>query len=171
MLLTKDELIASLRNEVRLLLHLASKAEPSMLDYRPSAGQRSMLELLKYLAIMGPIHFRGTLAESFDIDAWRSAWEKGHAAAKEMDLEAAKEAIAVQPALYEDLLGACSDEELRAGLEMFGSKMSRGAWIVSLVLCHYSAYRMQLFLYLKASGLTELNTMNLWAGVDAPMPG
>jgi hypothetical protein len=28
-------------------------------------------------------------------------------------------------------------------------------------------YRMQLFLYLKASGREELNTMNLWAGMDA----
>jgi hypothetical protein len=28
---------------------------------------------------------------------------------------------------------------------------------------------MQLFLYLKSCGRDELNTMNLWAGVDAPM--
>jgi hypothetical protein len=29
---------------------------------------------------------------------------------------------------------------------------------------------MQLFLYLKACGRDELNTMNLWVGVDAPIP-
>jgi hypothetical protein len=29
------------------------------------------------------------------------------------------------------------------------------------------AYRMQLFLYLKACGREELGTMDLWAGVDA----
>jgi len=29
---------------------------------------------------------------------------------------------------------------------------------------------MQLFMYLKACGREELNTMNLWGGVDAPMP-
>jgi hypothetical protein len=51
---------------------------------------------------------------------------------------------------------------------MFGSKGSRGSMIVNLVLCHYAAYRMQLFLYLKASGREELNTMNLWAGMDKP---
>ena len=39
--------------------------------------------------------------------------------------------------------------------------------LVNLVLCHYSAYRMQLFLYLKACGREELSTMNLWAGRDA----
>lgn len=60
-----------------------------------------------------------------------------------------------------------SDAELRAEIEMFGSKASRGSWLVNLVLCHYAAYRMQLFLYLKACGREELNTMNLWAGMDA----
>ena len=34
MVLTKSELTASLQNEVRVLLHLASKIDPAMLDYR-----------------------------------------------------------------------------------------------------------------------------------------
>jgi hypothetical protein len=41
--------------------------------------------------------------------------------------------------------------------------------IVSVVLCHYAAYRMQVFLYLKAGGREELNTMNLWAGMDGAL--
>jgi len=40
---------------------------------------------------------------------------------------------------------------------------------VNLVLCAFAAYRMQLFLYLKACGGEELNTMNLWAGMDGSM--
>jgi hypothetical protein len=39
---------------------------------------------------------------------------------------------------------------------------------VNLVLAGHAAYRTQLFCYLKACGGDELNTMNLWAGVDAP---
>ena len=50
MVLTKTELIASLRNEVRILLHLAGKIDPAALEYRPTAKQRSTFELLKYLA-------------------------------------------------------------------------------------------------------------------------
>ena len=46
MVLTKNELIASLQHEVRVLLHLASKIDRSMLDYRPTPKQRSTLELL-----------------------------------------------------------------------------------------------------------------------------
>ena len=54
MALTKTELIASLRNEVRILLHLAGKVEPSMLDFRPTQKQRSTRELLQYLSMIGP---------------------------------------------------------------------------------------------------------------------
>jgi len=167
MILTKDELLKSLQNEVRVLLHLASKVEPGMLDYRPTARQRSMLELLQYMAIMGPIHLRGTVANAFDMEAWRSAWTEGEAASKAMNLEQAKDAIAKQPALFAALLDSCSDTDFRAEIEMFGSKASRGSWIVSLVLSHFAAYRMQLFLYLKSCGREELNTMNLWVGMDA----
>jgi hypothetical protein len=43
--------------------------------------------------------------------------------------------------------------------------------LVNLVLSGYAAYRTQLFLYLKACGREELNTMNLWAGVDSMTAG
>ena len=167
MVLTKDELISALQHEVRVLIHLASKVDPAKLDYRPSARQRSTLEQLQYMVIMGPIHLRAVVAGAFDMDAWRTAWRTGEAAAKAMNLEDVKDAIGTQPALFAELLGSCSDADLRAEIDMFGRKASRGSLIVSLVLCHYAAYRMQLFLYLKASGREELNTMNLWVGVDA----
>lgn len=169
MVLTKDELISALRSEVRLLLHLASKVDPAQLDYRPSAKQRSTLELLQYLTLVGPIHLRGVLAASFDMGAWGAAWRTGEAAAKVMTLDQTVASIASQPALFDELLGPLTDADLRANIEMFGRKASRGTMLVSLVLCHYSAYRMQLFLYLKASGREELNTMNLWAGIDGPV--
>ena len=166
MVLTKDELITSLQHEVRVLLHLASKVDPEKLDYRPTAKQRSILELLQYMTILGPIHLRAIQADAFDMDAWRTAWRTGEAAAKVMNLEEIKDAIGKQPALFAELLGSCSDADLRGEIEMFGRKASRGSMFVDLVLCHYSAYRMQLFLYLKASGREELNTMNLWVGMD-----
>lgn len=167
MVLTKDELISSLHNEVRILLHLISKVDPAKLDYRPTPKQRSMLELLQYLTIVGPIHLRAVKAGAFDLDAWRNTWRTEEAAAKARSLEQVKDSIGKQSALFAELVGACSDTDLRAEIEMFGRKASRGSMVVSLVLCHYAAYRMQLFLYLKASGREELSTMNLWAGMDA----
>ena len=41
MILSKSELISSLQKEIRILLHLATKIDGSMLDYRPTPKQRS----------------------------------------------------------------------------------------------------------------------------------
>ena len=73
MVLTKSELIALLQNEVRVLLHLAGKAEPQMRDYRPTPKQRSTLELLQYLSIMGPELVKATKAGAFNVEAWTVA--------------------------------------------------------------------------------------------------
>ena len=167
MVLTKNELVGKLQHEVRTLLHLASKVDPSMLDYRPTPKQRSLLELLQYLTIFGSIHLRTIKAGAWSMDAWRATWRPEEAAAKTRNLEQARDAIGEQSALFAEVLGSLSDTDLHAEMEMFGSKASRGSWLVSLVLCHYVAYRMQLFLYLKACGREDLSTMNLWAGIDA----
>ena len=166
MVLTKAELSAALRNEVRVILHLASKVEAGMLDYRPTPKQRSTIELLRYFVIVGPIHMRATMAGAFDIDAWRTAWRTEEARVKSMPLETVKDEIGRLPAFFEQALDAASDDDLRAEIDMFGRRASRGSTLVNLVLLHYTAYRMQLFLYLKSSGREELNTLNLWVGVD-----
>jgi hypothetical protein len=169
MVLSKAELIGDLTNELRVIGHLASKIDPNALDYRPSAKQRSTLELLRYVTAMGPIHLRGVIADTWDMDTWRAAWNAGQAETQAMSLEQCKEALSSQAALFAELLGPVSDEALRAEVQMFGQKATRGAMLVRLVLSHYAAYRMQLFLYLKSSGREELNTMNLWVGIDHPM--
>lgn len=164
MVLTKSELIGSLQNEVRILLHLASKVEPTMIDYRPSPKQRSTLELLRYMTIMGPALVQAAKAGAFDVAVWTAAQQ----AADARDFDQTVAAIAAQSDIYAKLLGDMSEDDLRAEVEMFGSKMSRGALLVNMVLGGYAAYRTQLFLYLKSCGREELNTMNLWRGADPP---
>ena len=75
-------------------------------------------------------------------------------------------AIAEHADVYAAAIERLSDDDMRAEIDMFG-KASRGAQLVTWVLNGCVAYRMQLFLYLKACGRAELNTMNLWSGVDA----
>ena len=166
MVLTKSELITSLQNEVRILLHLASKIDRDQLDYRPSPKQRSTIELLKYLSVMGPKLVGFAKAGAFDRDAWTAAVKE----AEGRDFDKTVAAIAAHADTYATLLGDMSDADFRGEVEMFGSKTTRGAFIVNLVLCGCAAYRTQLFLYLKACGRDELGTMNLWAGMDAPAP-
>jgi hypothetical protein len=164
MVLTKSELIGSLQNEVRILLHLATKIDRAQLDYRPTPKQRSTLELLKYLSIMGPQLVHAAKAGAFDVPAWTAAQQ----AAEARNYDQTMAAIAAQTDTYAKELGSMSDADYRVEIEMFGNKTTRGAFLVNLVLCGCAAYRTQLFVYLKACGREELSTMNLWAGIDAP---
>ena len=167
MVLTKAELIASLQHEVRILVHLAGKVEAPMLDYRPTPKQRSTIELLRYMSMMGPTVVEGVAAGKFDPPAWTVA--ANAAAARGFDETVA--VIAAQADVYAAQIEAMSDADLRDELQMFGVTRSRGSHIVNIVLSGHAAYRTQLFIYLKACGRTDLNTMNLWAGMDpAPKP-
>jgi hypothetical protein len=166
MVLTKSELVTALQNEVRILVHLAGKIDPAKLDYRPTPKQRSTIELLKYLSIMGP----------FLVQSAKSGWDPNGWAAAAKDAEARNfdetvKVIAGHADAYATLLDRMSDADLRSEMDGFdGKKVSRGAFIVNLVLCGCAAYRTQLFMYLKACGREELGTTNLWMGADAPAP-
>jgi len=165
MVLTKSELITSLQMEVRILLHLAGKVDRSQLDYRPTPKQRSTIELLRYLSMMGPTIVKYTMTGSQDPAIWGDAAK----AADARDFDQTVAAIAAQHDEYAALLGSMSDADFRVEVDsMTGGKTSRGALLVNLVLCGCAAYRTQLFVYLKACGREELGTMNLWAGIDAP---
>jgi hypothetical protein len=162
MVLTKSELIASLQNEAGILVHLASKIDRGKLDYRPTPKQRSTIELLKYLSVMGPRWLQYAKTGTFDAAAWTAAEQ----AAEARDLDQTLTAIAAHTDVYATMLADVSDADLRA--EGVGTKTTSGAFIVSYVLLECAVYRMQLFLYLKASGREELSAWNLRAGVDAP---
>lgn len=166
MVITKQELIASLQNEVRILLHLAGKIDRSQIDYRPTPKQRSTIELLRYLSLMGPGLIQAIQAGKFDTEAWTAA----SAVAAGRDLDQTLAVIASHADAYASLLGGMSDESFRGEINLFGSPSSRGAMILNMVLAGCAAYRTQLFCYLKACGRQELGTMNLWAGMDAPAP-
>ena len=165
MVMTKEELLATLQHEIHILQHLASKLDPAMLDYRPTPKQRSTLELLRYLSFMGPEILKSIKRGSFD-----ASWSAAVSAAEGLTFEQAMAAIGAQRELYSQLLSDVTDEQLRSEITMIGRTASRGALLVTFLLGHHIAYRTQLFLYLKACGREELSTMNLWAGADPPPP-
>ncbi len=167
MVLTKAELIASLQNEVRILVHLAGKVDARSIDYRPTPKQRSTIEWLRYLTLMGPALTNAARTGVFDGEAWGA----GEQAAAAMSLEQVIAAIAAQGDLYPKVIGEMSDANFREEFEMFGQTYTRGSFLVNLVLSGYAAYRTQIFVHLKACGREELNTMNLWAGMDTPAEG
>ena len=168
MILTKEELIGCLRREVHILAHLAGKVDKSQLDYRPTRTQRNTLELLQYMAIMGPTQIAVIQGGIFNRPVLSATWGPADAAAKAMSFEQAVAAIAQQGDEYARLLSDWTDDDFRGEVDMFGTKTKRGLLVLNLVLGGHAAYRTQLFCYLKACGRDELNTMNLWAGTDGP---
>jgi hypothetical protein len=165
MVLTREELVSSLQNEVRILLHLASKIDRDKLDYRPSPKQRSYIELLRYMSYMAPTLITSIKNGAFDM----AAWQAGQAKAEASDFDALVATIGAQSEGCAALLAGYSDADFRGEVDFFGRKTSRGSHLVNMVLSAFAAYRMQLFLYLKACGREELNTMNLWGGIDGGM--
>src|ERR1700745_2391409 len=109
MILTKSELVAALQNESRILLHLASKIDRAQLDYRPTPKQRSTIELLKYLSMMGPTIIEYAKAATPDPNLWADAAKE--AEARNFDQTVA--AIAAQKDVYARVLGAMSDADFR----------------------------------------------------------
>ena len=123
-----------------------------MLDYRPTPKQRSTLELLQYLSIMGPTLIAAAKAGRFDPAAWTAAQESSQA----RDFTQTMAVIAAQVELYPELLADISDTDLRQEIEMFGRKSSLGQFLVNVVVAGYAAYRTQLFLYLKSCGASAV---------------
>lgn len=164
MVLSSAELVRLLQHEVKILVFLAGRATGAARDYRPAARQRSTTELLRYLSMMGPELMTVARTGVFDGAAWGAA----ERAVAGRGFDEAVAAIAAQAGAYAAQAGELTDEYLRADIAPWGESMSRGRFIVQYVLCGYSAYRTQLFLYLKASGHPELGTTELWDGSDPP---
>jgi hypothetical protein len=114
MVFTKEELIASLQNEVRIMVHLVGKVDRSKLDYRPTPTQRSTLELLQYMAIMGPTQVAVIKTGTFDRPTLGAAWGPAEAASKTMDFDQAVAAIHKQSDEYARLLSSWTEADFDA---------------------------------------------------------
>src|SRR5690606_20149228 len=120
----------------------------------PTPKQRSTMDLLRYLTLMGPALTNAAKTGTFDVPAWTAAEE----AANARDFDQTVAALASLSETYATMVGDMSDEDFRGEITMFGATYSRGSFIVNLVLAGHAAYRTQLFLYLKACGREELGT-------------
>jgi hypothetical protein len=163
MILTNAELIGALTHEVNVLRHLITKIDADAVDFRATPGQRSNIELVRYLVVQGPQLTRAIRTGTFDREGWGAAQAEADAA----DLAGLDALLASHPAWYAEQVSAMDDDDFRGTVQLFGPPATRGVLLVTLVLANYAAYRTQLFCNLKLGGRDELNTSNLWRGVDA----
>lgn len=155
---TKESFIKSLENEVRIIKHLATKIPEGTLDYRPTPGQRSTIELLKYLSAAGSGMMKAVLHNDTkvlaDFEEFRNS----------VTLENFGEKMDIQEKEMKEMFAQFKEEDYGKEVDFYGKALVSEHMIN--ILRTFSAYRMQLFLYIKANGV-QLGTMNVWAGMDA----
>lgn len=160
---TKEEVWNSFSNDFRIIRHLAEKAHIDTHTYKPSEKQRSMLELMQYMSIMGSGILKTILVG--ESETFSAYVEKGKAVAGENFIAAMEE----QEAEMKETFMKFDDAELGKELSLWGMTQKKSLFVLNLMKI-VASYKMQLFLYIKASGRHDIGTSNLWAGMDMPAP-
>jgi hypothetical protein len=165
-MITKQQLLDSMKEECRIIKHLATKVPEDGLDYRPSPGQRSTLELMKYLT-------RGAIVPA--IHAVTDSWEHGEEYEKQAEQvtpENFAEEMDRQIGMIENLFAEIDEQEaLEKPTTMpWGTPTTTGAGMMDMALKLLVAYRMQLFLYAKAAG-ADIDSADCWIGMSRPKDG
>lgn len=161
-MITNQELLDTILNELRILKFLYGKMPTNILDYRPTSKQRSTLELLRYLS-----HFAGI--EIVGIKAGRiEDFERQTKAYSQMPAEDFIKEMEKQETLLKEVYPTITNEEMEEEIDLFGrgAKKKRKLLLLDLVLKSLVAYKMQLFLYLKSNS-AEIGTPELWRGEDS----
>lgn len=154
----------NMAKDCRTTIHLFQRIPAALHDWRPSPGQRSVEELLRYLSVCAISALRGFREPGA---GWRDVYA---ARSKEYDLVRFPEAMESQAQQILEYFRDLPDEELatRTVSMPWGETMFLGEAILGAAYKWLPAYKMQLFLYAKANGIA-LSTPNLWRGVD-PVP-
>jgi hypothetical protein len=160
-MISKDQLVASLIRDCDIVQHLATKLSPESFDYRPSPGQRSTLDLMRYMSICV-----STGLLSITDNNW-ARWGDAAARANAMGPDGFHAAMEQQKA---DIHAYFADKDESYFLTHEGSlppniKLPLGAAIIGGPLKWLASYKMQLFLYAKANG-APIGTSNVWGGMD-----
>jgi hypothetical protein len=165
-MISRQEVLDLLIHECEVCKHLYSKVPKDAFDFRPTEKQRSTTELLRYLSICGsaPLH---VMHNDSDWKQWKPFTEHS----TQMSHEEFPAAMDKQIEDIKRLLAAFSDDDLtKEAKSPRGETMTVGMGIISMSLTWLTAYRMQLFLYAKQSGASEIGTSNNWAGKERPQP-
>ncbi len=168
----KQHLLDSMEKEVMIIKHLYTKIPNADLSYRPAENMRTALELLQYMAWCGDAMVAASVSE----DAEKSMRELILPYRDEAQkIQTGDDFLAAMDQQYQNidtLMTNITDEDLVNKEAMFpwGEKAPLGFVIMNSAFKYLAAYRMQLFLYAKMAGNTEINTMNCWLGKDYVPP-
>lgn len=163
-MLDKNDLRDVILKECDICLHLFGKLPKGAESYRPTPGQRSTLELLRYLSHCGESGMRALLDGNWD------AWKANEARASTMALAEFPASMERQKRTFVELFEKLTPEQFakQEATMPAGEKLKLGRALLEGPVRWMTGYRMQLFLYAKAAGAKEIGTANCWMGIDWP---
>lgn len=160
---TKKILFEGITREFEILKHLGSKVNKKNSTFRLSDNQRSIEELQHYIISSLPAQIQAMVAGMRDQAVYMAYVNQHDGFNFKKFWSSLNKALRLIKKEIRSVKGKARKEEI----EIRGRKWTRASFLIDYIFSFMGAYKMQLFLQLKASGLTELGTMNLWAGKDA----
>ena len=161
----KQHLLESLEREIKLLKQLAPFIEEGDLEFRPAEKLRSTYELMQYLSGIGATMMRWFILNDLNQEEWIKIREYR----KTLSLQNFVERLDEQSEQIKSYFDKFSEEELSTKeIEMPNKeKMLLGPAILNGPLKWLAAYRMELFIYLKMNGKSQLSTKEAWSILQA----
>lgn len=160
---TKDQIWSSFTKEFRILKHLVEKLPEGGEHHKPTEKQRTTLELMHYIAGFGGGIF--SVIKAGD----GMAFVDYANTVKEVAVDNFAAAIDKQEVDMKEMFDSFTPEFLAEEFSAWGQTQTRGMFLLE-GLKMLTAYKMQLFLYVKAAGNHAIGTSNVWAGMDMPTP-
>lgn len=160
-----SQLIAGIQKEYDILKHLGSKVTADNKDHKLTDWQRSIEELEQYIVSSFPAQIKLMVAGHRDQDLYMSVSQPLHDG---FDYTQFSVTLDKSFASISEDINSLTDDQWLQEISLWGRKWPRSMFLVDYVFTFLGAYRMQLFLQLKSSGLTDLGTHNLWGWADAP---
>lgn len=169
-MLDKNDVRDSLINEMKIVKQLVSKLPEGSEDFRLSEDQRSTIELLRYIAVMGPGVVHAGNDGGFQ-------WIGENAAAVENieldDMPGYLDgAIAEMQGLFEKMT-AEDFANKPVSIEGMGDWTMK-TWLLNTVCKFVPAYKLMLFHHAKAAGNSDIGTWDAWLDngeIPAPNAG
>jgi hypothetical protein len=159
----KQHLLNNIEKEIKICRRLYTKIPAGQFNYRPKEGVRSILELLQYLSIIGRM-MPGFWLKKDDTD-FNTYYGTQIAPSNAMPHEQFLTVMDEQMATIKDLFNQISEEDLlnKEIAYPWGGNEPLGQAIIATSIKWLSAYKLQLFLFIKLCDDQKLATADAWA--------
>lgn len=155
----KKHLLQNIEREIVLLKRLALLIEEKDLDFRPNEKVRSTHELMQYLSGIGSTMLRWFLEGLTPEQRAELREHNKSVTIQDFPLRLDKQWETIQQVMA----GVTEEDLMNKEVELpWKEVMPLGSAIINAPIKFLAVYRMELFVYLKLNGHTEIGTKEAW---------